>query len=91
MVKADGSEKPYNLTQSGYADSNPKWILNGKGMIWLSDRNGYRSYGSWGAYRDVYAMFFTQDAYDKFSLSEEEYKLLKEKRKIILKMIKRKN
>lgn len=81
LVKADGSEKPYNLTESGYSDSNPKWILNGKGMIWESDRNGYRSHGSWGSYRDVYAMFFTQDAYDKFRLSEEEYKFLKEQEK----------
>ncbi len=81
LVKADGSEKPYNLTQSGYSDSDPKWILNGKGMIWQSDRNGYRSHGSWGSYRDVYAMFFTEDAYDKFRLSEEEYKFLKEKDK----------
>ncbi len=81
LVKADGSEEPYNLTQSGYSDSNPKWILNGQGMIWESDREGYRSHGSWGSYRDVYAMFFTQDAYDKFRLSEEEYKFLKEKEK----------
>ncbi len=81
LVKADGSEEPFNLTKSGYSDSNPKWILNGKGMIWESDRNGYRSHGSWGSYRDVYAMFFTRDAYDKFRLSEEEYKFLKEKNK----------
>jgi len=81
LIKADGSEKPLNLTQSGYSDSNPKWILNGQGMIWESDREGYRSHGSWGSYRDVYAMFFTQDAYDKFRLSEEEYKFLKEKEK----------
>ena len=81
LVKADGSEEPYNLTQSGYNDSDPKWVLDGKAMIWQSDRNGYRSHGSWGSYRDVYAMFFTQDAYDKFRLSEEEYKFLKEKEK----------
>ncbi len=81
LVKADGSEKPQNLTQSGYSDTNPKWVLKGKGMIWMSDREGYRSHGSWGSYRDVYAMFFTQDAYDKFRLSEEEYKFLKEKDK----------
>jgi len=81
LVKADGSEQPENLTLSGYSDGNPKWVLKGKGMIWESDRNGYRSHGSWGSYRDVYAMFFTQDAYDKFRLTEEEYNFLKEKDK----------
>ncbi len=81
LIKADGTGQPENLTQSGYSDTNPKWVLKGKGMIWESDRNGYRSHGSWGSYRDVYAMFFTEDAYDKFRLSEEEYKFLKEKNK----------
>ena len=50
LVKADGSEMT-NLTESGYSDNNAKWVLDGKAMIWSSDRAGYRSHGSWGAQR----------------------------------------
>lgn len=78
LVSAKGDEKVINLTQSGYSDSRPKWMMKGEMFIWKSDRNGYRSHGSWGAEDDVYAMFFTQDAYDKFRLSKEEYELKKE-------------
>ena len=81
LVKADGKSKPENLTLSGYSDENVKWALKGSAMIWESDRNGYRSHGSWGSYRDVYAMFFTEDAYKKFKLTKEEYELLKESEK----------
>mgnify|MGYP005842988371 CR=1 FL=1 len=75
LVKADGSEEPKNMTLSGYSDGGAKWILDGKGMIWQSDRQGYRSHGSWGSHRDVYAMLFTTEAYNKFTASKEEYEL----------------
>lgn len=72
LVKADGSGNVTNLTESGYSDRNAKWVLDGKAMIWSSDRAGYRSHGSWGAERDTYIMFFDAEAYDKFRLSKEE-------------------
>lgn len=81
LIKADGSEEIVNLTNSGYNDYNAKWSLKGNAMIWESDRNGYRSHGSWGSHRDVYAMFFTEDAYNKFKLTKEEYELYKEAKK----------
>ncbi len=78
LVKADGSEKPFNLTKSGYSDNRPKWVLDGKAMLWFSDRSGLRSHGSWGAQSDVYVMFLTKDGWKEFNLSKEE-KELKEK------------
>lgn len=75
LVKADGSEL-YDLTQSGYSDSNPKWVLDGKAMIWKSDRAGYRSHGSWGAESDYYIMFFDVEAYDKFKMNKEDLEVL---------------
>ena len=65
-----------NLTESGYSDNNAKWVLDGKAMIWSSDRAGYRSHGSWGAEDDIYIMFFDGEAYDKFRLTKEEQALL---------------
>lgn len=76
LVKADGSGDITNLTESGYSDGNPKWVLDGKAMIWSSDRAGYRSHGSWGAQDDTYIMFFDAEAYDKFRLSKEELALI---------------
>lgn len=80
LVKADGSGEMTNLTESGYSDNNAKWVLDGKAMIWSSDRAGYRSHGSWGAQGDVYIMFFDGEAYDKFRLSKEEQALLDEEK-----------
>ena len=72
LVKADGSGEVHNLTNSGYSDSNAKWVLGGKAIIYSSDRAGYRSHGSWGAEEDVYIMFFDLDAYERFRMTKEE-------------------
>lgn len=81
LVKADGSGEITNLTESGYSDANAKWVLDGKAMIWSSDRSGYRSHGSWGSQRDMYIMFFDAEAYDKFRLNKEELALAEEDKK----------
>ncbi|MDE5688377.1 MAG: PDZ domain-containing protein [Paramuribaculum sp.] len=81
LVKADGSGELTNLTESGYSDGNAKWVLDGKAMIWSSDRAGYRSHGSWGAEEDTYIMFFDTEAWDRFQLSKEELEQLEEKEK----------
>ena len=75
-MAADGSKR-INLNESGYYDSSPKWVNGGKQMIWFSNRNGLKSYATSGrSQNDVYSMFFTQDAWDEFNLSEEDYKLM---------------
>ncbi len=78
LVSAGGNAEVINLTQSGYEDNNGKWMMDGKMMIWFSDRDGMKNHASWGAQADVYGMFFTQAAFDRFNLSEEDYNLLKE-------------
>jgi tricorn protease len=78
LVSADG-KKVENLTLSGFGDGNAKWIMGGKGMMWFSNRDGLRAAAmSGGAQMDVYAMFFTQDAFEQFKLSKEEAALQKE-------------
>ena len=79
LVNASGNGEIHNLTESGYTDSNAKWVLDGKAMIWESDRAGYRSHGSWGAESDIYIMFFDLDAYEQFCMSKEELALKEEK------------
>jgi len=78
LIKADGSGEITNLTLSGYSDVRAKWVLEGKAMLFFSDRAGYRSHGSWGSQRDAYLIFLTADAYDDFRLNKEERALKKE-------------
>ncbi|OLY92878.1 C-terminal processing protease CtpA/Prc, contains a PDZ domain [Cnuella takakiae] len=79
VIASDGSGKKINLTESGFQDYAPKWVAGGKMMIWQSTRDGLRAQAaSGGAQSDVYGMFFTQAAYDKFKLDKEEYALVKE-------------
>lgn len=81
LVKADGSGEIHNLTNSGYSDGHPQWMMDGKAVIWMSDRAGLRSHGSWGAEYDVYALFLDPEAWDTFRMSKEEAALAKEGKK----------
>ncbi|CAN5158985.1 S41 family peptidase [soil metagenome] len=78
LLAADGSKR-MNLTESGYYDASPKWHNEGKQMLWFSNRSGLKSYATSGrSESDVYAMFFTQESWDRFNLSEEDFKLKKD-------------
>ncbi|GJM35676.1 MAG: tricorn protease [Saprospiraceae bacterium] len=79
LVEASGNGQIKNLTLSGYTDSRPKWAMDGKMMIWGSTRQGNRTENGWIENADVFGMFFTQETFDRFNLSKEEYDLLKEK------------
>ncbi len=76
ISRADGSET-IDLTESGYSDNMAKWALGGKAVIWMSDRKGYRSHGSWGSENDIYIMFLDPEAYAKFRMTKEEKELAK--------------
>ncbi len=77
LMAADGTKR-INLTESGYRDYYPKWVNGGKQMLWFSNRNGLKSYATSGrSQTDVHSMFFTQEAWDEFNLSDEEFKLMK--------------
>ena len=64
--------KVTDLTQSGYNDGSFHWALGGKAMTWESDKNGYRSHGSWGAHEDIYIMFFDGKAMTGFNQDKED-------------------
>lgn len=66
------------ITETGYFDESPRWVLDGKALLFLSERYGMRNHASWGSEYDVMLTFLDQDAFDRFRLSEEDYALLKE-------------
>lgn len=66
------------ITETGYFDGGPRWVLDGDGILFCSERYGMRNHASWGSQYDVMLTFLTKDAYDRYCLSEEDYALLKE-------------
>lgn len=82
IIAATGKEKLVNLTRSGYSDVNPRWMMNGRMMIWQTDRNGLHSYANSSTRQnDVYAMFFDRALWQYFNLDKDEAALQKELKK----------
>ena len=79
LVRADGSGEVRNLTESGFNDGGATWILGGQALMWQSNRDGLKAVAqTGGSQSDMYAMFLTQDAWDRFRLTKDEYALVKE-------------
>lgn len=66
-----------NITNSGYFDAEPKWIMGGDALAFSTERLGMRNHASWGSQMDVFFVFMNRDAYDRFMLPKEERELLK--------------
>ncbi|TLP80227.1 S41 family peptidase [Maribacter sp. ACAM166] len=77
LISKDGKQRK-NLTQSGYYDGSPKWVNEGNQILYVTNRDGLKSYATSGQSEiDVYTMFLNQKAWDKFNASKEEYDLMK--------------
>lgn len=70
-----------NVSNSGYEEYRPKFSRNGDALVFYSNRYGRRSHGGWGSDGDVMAMYLTQQAFDKATLSREDFARLQEKEK----------
>jgi Tol biopolymer transport system component len=81
LIPSSGNGELVNLTKSGYEDEVPRWAFKGEALFWFTDRHGDRQQAGHASKFDVYTSFLTQDAWDRFHLSEAEYELLKEKEK----------
>ena len=82
IVKTTGNEPIINLTNSGYTDSSPRWVLNGNAILFTSERYGMRNHASWGTLEDVMIIFLNRESFDKFNMSKEERELDKEVNKL---------
>ena len=77
LVNANDGEM-IALTETGYFDEEPRFALDGNAVVFQSERYGMRNHASWGSLYDVMITFLNEEAYDKFTLSEEDYNLKKE-------------
>jgi tricorn protease len=79
LVSSDGKGEVINLTKSGFENVSARWGMDGTMMYYGCTREGAADVdGSPVAY-DVYGMFFTREAFDRFKLSKQDYALLKER------------
>ncbi|MFT6267281.1 MAG: Tol biopolymer transport system component/C-terminal processing protease CtpA/Prc [Alphaproteobacteria bacterium] len=77
MVNVSGEQDMKVIIPSGYYDAAPKWVNEGKQIIWFSNRDGLKSYATSGRSQyDIYTLLFTQTDWDKFTLSEDDFALL---------------
>lgn len=77
LLDASGKRPMENLTQSGYSDGRPKWVNSGKQLIWFSNRDGLKGFAASGRSQyDVFSLFLTQEAFDRFRLSKDDYDLV---------------
>jgi len=81
LVSAQGGEI-INLTHSGYMQHAPRFAMHGNMILFSSDRFGMRSHGSWGSQRDVFGIFTTQAAHDRFRMSREDIALYNERHRL---------
>jgi tricorn protease len=78
LVASDGKGQVINLTKSGFDNVAPRWGMDGTMMYYGCTREGAANYAGNALTYDIYGMFFTRDAYDRFRLSKTDFALLKE-------------
>jgi len=78
LVSSDGKGQVINLTQSGFANFDPRWGMDGTMTYFACTREGAANLSGGTVTLDIYGLFFTREAYDRFRLSKVDYDLLKE-------------
>ena len=80
LVSAQGGEI-HNLTNTGYFDEAPQWVLDGNALLFSTDRYGMRSHASWGSEYDVMIIYLNREAMEIAKMSKEDYEYYKEAEK----------
>lgn len=63
LVDASGEHDPIDLSQSGYNDIRPKWMLEGKLITWFTNKNSMKNDVSWwGTSYDLTGIFINKEA-----------------------------
>ena len=75
IVSAKDGGKVYSVTNSGYTNSNPRWVMDGNAVLFNSEMYGMRNHASWGSMEDVMIAFVNREAYNKFRMNKEEFEL----------------
>lgn len=58
VISTSGNGQLINLTRSGFNDARPRWMMNGKAILYSSDRFGLHSFDNSGpAQTDLFGLF----------------------------------
>ena len=80
LVSAQGGQI-YNITNTGYFDESPQWVLDGNALLFSTDRYGMRSHASWGSEYDVMIIYLNRETMEVARMSKEDYEYYKEAEK----------
>ena len=75
IISAKDGGNVYSITNSGYTNSNPRWVMEGNAILFNSEQYGMRNHASWGSMEDVMIAFVNREAYNKFKMNKEEFEL----------------
>ncbi len=78
LVASDGKGKIINLTKSGFDNFGARWGMGGTMMFYGCTHDGAANVSGSPVTYDIYGMFFTRDAHDRYLLSKPDLALLKE-------------
>ena len=78
LVSAEGGKEIFNLTNSGYFNHAPRWVMDGNAILFATERFGMRNHASWGSMLDLMLVFVNDAAYEEFRMSKEDFELMKE-------------
>ena len=70
-----------NLFSYSDGDIDFEWSPDSKGMLFKSNRRGYKNHGGHGYQNDFFIMFFDIDAFERFMMNKEEKALYDEAHK----------
>lgn len=74
IVSTEGG-KIVNITQSGYFDRNPRWVMDGNAILYNSDQYGMRNHASWGSMSDAMLVFMNKKTYNIYQMDKETYEI----------------
>jgi len=75
IVSSAGDSEVFDITQSGYTNQKPRWVMDGNAILFNSEQYGMRNHASWGSMEDVMMVFINREAYNKYKMSKEEFEL----------------
>lgn len=68
-----------NVTLTGYDEGSSRWSPTGDALLFRSGRYGRQEHSGRGSDEDVFAVYLTQEAYDRAILSKEDFEALKKR------------
>ena len=90
MYRQETAFRPRSFGSAGSAQPglrdgtwSPRWSVDGRALLYYTNRWGRRSHGGWGSDGDIVAFDLTREAGDRARLSPEEFerRLEQEKKK----------